>query len=213
MPTPQTQEWSDPSSFLTTGHTPLIVTGWMVQLIRYQFGDPNNIENKQLRDNVWTPDVETTHILIEWVWDNTVKELARRPAILVKDNGVKPINIGFDSGRTGGDPHGSELTGSESYTVPIVGSHTVFALGREGGEAQLLATEVRRYIMQFISKIRNDLHLIRLQWLGSGPVAHVEEYREHYMVPITFGYAYWEYFELTPEAPILKTVKFDNALS
>lgn len=178
--------------------------------MRYQFGDPGNIENKQLRDNIWTPDIETTRILIEWVWDDTTKELARRPALLVKDNGIKPTNVGIDHGRTEG-VHEATL-GGQAYAIPITGSHTVFALGREGGEAQLLATEVRRYLMQFAPKIRPDLELIRFQWLGNGPVTHVEEYREHYMVPITFGYAYWEYFELVPETPILKTVKFDNVL-
>jgi len=204
---PQTKTWSDPDSLISTGHTPLIVAGWMVQLLRYQFGDERNIENSSLKDNIWTPSIDTTKILIEWVQHAKPDEIEHRPALLVKDGAARPLNIGIGNGRVG---LMSGLTfGDELYGTPVTGTNTVFAIGREPGEASLLATEARRYLMQFAPKIRSDLSLTRFLWSGTGRVASIEESTQNYAIPVNFDFGYWETHRLTPESPVLKTLSID----
>lgn len=205
--TPQTMTWDEPSSLLSTGHTPLIVTGWMVWLLRTQFGDVLNIDNEQLRNLVWNKDVAQTEILIEWALHATPEQVERRPALLVKENETKPRNDTIGEGRI----HGLLQDQSEKAThaVAVTGSHTIFAISTAPAEAVLLATEARRYIQQFGPKIREDLNLLRLLWQGTSPVRKIEEYDEHWGVAVTFSYGYWEAWELRSESPLLKTLSID----
>ncbi len=172
---------------------PQALTALFTLLARQHFGDANNIEQQTLQNIIWKSD-ETTAIMIEAIgrWKPTLTE--KRLAVIVKRNGQKVIRMGINDRMMAG--LGPQST-REFYATYIQGSHTLFCLGKESAETEILAAEVYRDLLEFGPKIRELMCLHKFVCVEVGELALLEESAEHFVVPVTIGYTYEECWEIT----------------
>jgi len=210
-------EWS---SLCSTGHTPNIVTGAILRFLQEHFADPDKIENTALRDNIFVPQPEDTTeglvangILIDPIYKWNPQNFSLRPAIYIKRNGMQTQRWGINDGLTvglGKDKQGQLKTyEGEYHTVGVMGSHTLFCIGREGAETEVLTSEVFREIQHFAPLLRRDLKLKRLNVTEVTEVSKLEEYDQHFVVAVVMGWYYFEKWMLKPIAPWLKSLAID----
>ena len=190
------------SSLETTGLGGYYMTGIFISLLRYFFGEAGQILYPELRDRIWKPDIKDTRILIESVSFWKPQDLQRRPALMVKRGQQNLLKKTIGEGQVQ-----SILSTLDTFQEFWEGSHTVFALGRSEGEAELLADEVGLAISQFSPKLRPDFKLLRLRLLQYGDVSQLEEDRQYYVVPLTFSYGYVRFWTLQSESPAMKTLQ------
>ncbi len=88
------------------------------------------------------------------------------------------------------------------------GTHTIFALGNEGAEALILATEVMKVMLWFEEEISKQLELQRFVPLRRGKVSALKEATENYVVPSSVAYVVPEFWYLQPDAPRTKRIVF-----
>ena len=62
-----TPQWiqEEPSALCTLGRPPLVISGALLWIVRRHFSDPQMIVDPDLKDRVWSRDVETSQITIE----------------------------------------------------------------------------------------------------------------------------------------------------
>lgn len=206
----QTKTWDDPSSIDTTGFSPIIITGILVQLLRQFFSSRDQILNPVLKDNVWSPDLNSTGILIESVTKLKIEDLERRPAILVKRNAHKAMQNMIAYGEEAADLKrpGEGIT----YNQVWVGSSTIFGIGRNAAEAEVLAEEASGSLRQYAPLIRGDFSFLRFSVLEIGPAGKLQESQEHFAVPVTFGYGYWERWTVAQESPVVMKFEVKTAI-
>lgn len=216
------------SSLCTTGHPANVLTGIFVRILREHFSMADNLEyegsnefesdqsmlpKRQLQQYVWTADNTTTHIQIQSVWDYNSQDIQRRPGLYVKRNGLQPQKLGIGDGYTmnaGRDANGKVTNVQGEYkSVLMVGSHTVFCVGNSGAEVELLGAEVFEHLQGFAQLIRQDVKLHRFAVLDLHEVALLDEFDEHYVVPIVTGYAFTWTWRVDKIAPRLKAVTID----
>ena len=133
-----------------------------------------------------------------------------RPAVYIRRQPVSTRILGLNNRFQGGhvDPDGAEA----HETLHTTG-HILFALGRTGGEAEVLGAEIWRHFMHFQPVIRKDLKLARFQVMELSEVGKVEEATDHWATAISVFTAFYERWELIMEAPILKVLKLSAATS
>jgi hypothetical protein len=187
---------------------PLLLTGIFREILAQHFGSAQNIEHPELIERVWRPDV-TTGILIEAVHRDLPDLTEKRPAILVKRNSFRNVREGIADLNQGPI---ADRTGRQHYTTFWVGSHTFFCIARNGGEAELLATEVYRELHHFHPVIRNTALLLTFRVSEVGEIGQLEEARENYVVPVTVAYAWQDMWTLSQEAPILRSIRLSYIL-
>jgi hypothetical protein len=90
---------------------------------------------------------------------------------------------------------------------------TIFSVGRTAAEAEVLAEEVCMSLRQFAPNIRQDLQLMRFSVLEIGPAGKLSESQEHFAVPVTFGYGYWERWTVGQESPVIMKFEVKTPLS
>src|SRR5690606_5806220 len=120
-----------------------------------------------------------------------------RPAIIVKQNSVMNTRAGIDDRMMG--EH--DKTGVEYFATYWVGSHTLFAIGANGTQVGMLASEVQRELTEFASVIRSELGLHQFRVLQLGDMRLLEESQQNWTCPVTVGYAYEERWKLRQRAP------------
>lgn len=186
-----------------------IITGYLRNILLQHFYSPLTIEEPDLRHLLWR-DRDSTDILIESHLAWTPEKTSRRPGIIVKRNDCdyQPIGIGGDI-RQG---PASDILGFEHYVRLWVGSHTLFCISQNGPQAELLATEVKRELSGFADKIARNIDLKRFRVLRVGAAGKLEESAEHYVVPVTVGYAYEERTIVRMQAPTLHAVSLSLLL-
>ncbi len=195
------------SSLCSSGLPPLILTGIFIRLLQQHFADPDEIEHPSLKDNVWTPDSETSKILIQPAYEFDEQEIMARPAVMVRRQPVSTRILGLNNRLQGG--HVSP-DGAESHETLHASGHILFAIGRTGGEAEVLGAEVWKYFMHFQPIIRKDLKLARFQVMELSEVGKVEEATEHWATAISVFTGYYERWQLIMESPILKTLDINT---
>lgn len=210
-------EWS---SLCATGHTPLILTGAFLTILKEHFSKASNIENEALRDNIFQENPEDTTegvvdrgILIDTVYRFNPVDFGTRPAIYAKRNEMQTQRYGINDGLhvgLGVDKNGELLLDQGEYhTVGVLGSHTMFCIGRTGAEAEVLAYEVFREIQHFSPILRQRLRLKKLAVTQLTALSKLEEYDQHYVVGVVLGWAYFEAWRIKPVAPWLKTISIE----
>ena len=196
-----------PSSLRSFGFTPLVVTGAIRQTLLQHFAEPAQVISASLRaylerEGAWT-EGETTGLYIEALskWRPELTEA--RPSLVIKENDWTWTRLGI------GDRAGADYrSGTEFFAGLWYGSHTVFALGKEGAETQILASEVAKTLLWYATKIEDSFELARFLPLQIGALSALEESTEHYAVPVNIAVAAWENWSLTEEAPRLKNIEF-----
>jgi hypothetical protein len=181
------------------------------------FRDPDKIENPMLRDNIFVPEPEDTTegtyptgILIDPIYKWNPRRFDKRIAIYIKRNDMQIQRLGINDGMTvgvGKDANGNLKTyEGDKHEVGVLGSHTLFCIGRSGAEAEVLASEVFREVQHFAPVLRQDLKLHRLVIAGYTAINQLDEYDQHFVVAISVGWAYIEAWRLIPLAPWLKSL-------
>jgi len=195
-------------NFCSWGPRPLTMDGVFVELLQQHFESANNIEHEELQTRIFSKTASLNNILIEesTVW--TPKETQRRPAVIVHQNGWKCIKRGtFDN------VSGNTEEGFTRHTKYWRGSHTLFPIAKEGAEAKILAAEVYRYFNYFGPKFRRWFGLMMFELMGVGAPARIEEWDEHWTLPITIAYGWADEWILKPDDPVIATIRLSDIFS
>ena len=228
---PQTRIGLEPiSSLCTTGFTPNIMTGVFTRALREHFADVNNLEfggltefrydadgaqipMQELQNYVWSPDLTQTQILIDPVWKYNRQNIQQRPAVLVKRNKFTTEKAAIGDGYTVGpklDKDGKVVRVRGRYqTRAIKGSHTIFSIAGSAAEAELLGAEVFNHFNQFEQVFRQELNLHLFEAQATEGVAYLEEFDDHFVVPVVVAYAFFVAWRIEVEAPWLKSLAID----
>jgi len=193
------------SKFCSYGPRPLIMDGIIRELLKQHFSVATNVEHTPLTSRLFTDVPATNNILIEefTVW--TPQQAKRRLAIIIKQNDWQCIKRGtFDN------ISGTTTEGFKKYTKYWRGSHTLFAIAAEGGEAKILAAEVYRYFNHFGPKFREYFGLMMFELVNVGAPALIEEWDQHWGVPITIGYGWADEWTLKPDAPVIANMSVSD---
>ncbi len=216
------------SSLCATGHPANVLTGIFVRILREHFSLADNLEyegsnefesetsplpKRQLQQYIWNEDNTVTHIQIQPVWAYNSQDIQRRPGIYVKRNSLQPQKLAINDGYTmnaGRDENGKVINIKGEYkSILMVGSHTVFCVGDSGAEVELIGAEVFEHLQGFAQVIRQDAKLHKFAVMELGEVALLDEFVEHFVVPIVVGYAFTWTWRVDKIAPRLKTVTID----
>lgn len=189
------------SSICSLGMRPLLMTGFLRQVLMEHFAEKRQVEDKSLQEYLWTSGADSS-ILIESITRWTPESAGARPALIIKRNGWRVERRGINDQLMG---RPNEL-GNDQYSTFMTGSHTIFCLALSGGECEKLAAEVYRHLISFAPIIRQELNLHRFIVTEVGPLSGLDESEDHYAVPITVGYAHEESWTIKPHAPKLKRV-------
>jgi hypothetical protein len=186
----------------STGSRLRLLTGFIALWMREHFSLATAIEDPALQARVWKP-TQDTGILIESIskWDPTTT--GKRPAIIVKRNSQNILRQIIEDRLMPG--MGPEATRG-MYSSFRQGSHTVFCIGGESAETEILAEEVLRELMHFAVVLRHPLRLHKLLVTEVGELALLEEADENFVVPITIAYAFEDSWEITNNAPLVTRV-------
>ena len=187
---------------------PILMDGIFVEHFRKHFCTAGGIEEPDLQELIWQPG-DATGIVIEVVqkWDPTKSN--RRPAIVIKRNSYRNRKVGIGNrlqmqpGDTAGHPH---------FSTFWVGSHTLFALGSTGAQANLLATEIQRELTEFANELIMALGLEQLDVMEVGALSLVEEAADTYAVPVVVSYAYNQRWTVRSNAPRLHRLSLSRIL-
>lgn len=168
----------------------LKITTLLTRWLRYHFSAASRIEFPVLINRVWTSDEQspiTITSLAEW----NPKNSEQRPAIL-----IDRLDQGKDMDHR---IIGDQLQGVQPgyFTDITLGQHVIHCIGGREGEAETLAAEVWRELKRFGPVFRDKVCLMRFLPVKIGRRVQLEEYKEHYTVPISVVYAYQETWKLT----------------
>jgi hypothetical protein len=201
MSDPQIHDPSKPSNWCSIAPRPHLMTGFLREWFINHFAKSDNIEAKELRGKLWKA-IPATDIVIEsitqWRPDLTQKRLA----IIIKRNDWQVQRIAIGDRLHGNIP----FSGNREYSVLVTGSHTFFCLAGRGTEAEILAAEVYREMMQFGPVIRDELDLKRFVVVSVGSLFELEESKENFGVPVTVSYVADENWQLVPQSVVLKSI-------
>lgn len=201
MPTTPEVRVERASSLCSLGMRPLLMTGFLRQLLMEHFAEKDQIEDRSLEDYLWTSGA-SSNILIESITRWTPDQAGGRPALIIKRNGWRVERRGIND-QIMGIP---SIDGFDNYATFMSGSHTIFCLARAGAECEKLAAEVYRHLVAFSSYIRRELDLHRFAVAEIGPLSGLEESAGHYAVALTISYAHEETWTIKPHAPKLKRI-------
>jgi hypothetical protein len=216
------------SSLCTTGFHPNLLTGFFVRSLRDHFSDPDNLEFggrnefrivdgqrevvEELQNYVWS-EGPNTKILIDPVWKYNRENIQARPGLLVRRDPFSRQSLVLGDGytvRPKRDADGNvERVQGRYQTCAIVGSHTIFCIGGSGAEAELLGAEVFNHFSYFGQLFREELHMHEFAAKSVEAVAYLEEFDDHYVVPVVVSYGYMAAWRVEREAPWLKSIAID----
>jgi len=187
----------------------LAVTGLILEMIRKLFSkEGHNIINPALDGYYWVSEPEgdlseaKNQILIEEVFSWTPEKAGSRPAVLARGNKWQDRRL------TLGDKvqHEPKVSGEEEYYRHIQGSHTIFAIGRTSAQTELLAREVYLYLNSFSPIILEETCFDRWTVPVLEGVQELEEYEEHFVIPLNLVYELSYSWKLFPVTRLLQGV-------
>lgn len=218
-----TQVEMDPVSCLCSSQHPTnVMTGVVTRLLQEHFANVNNLiytdkfdGRTGVEEMIWSKDRTLTKIQIDPVWLYNAEDIQRRPAIYVKRNTWTTQRLGIADGYT---INASKTASGEIGRVrgeyksrAVLGSHTIFAVGRTGAEAELIGSEVFDFLLSFSPILRSDLSLHRMEVTEIGPVSMLDESSEHFVVPVTLAYAAMWAWRLEMISPWLQKLSIDSS--
>jgi hypothetical protein len=181
--------------------TPILLTGLFRDILVKHFQEWQN-RDPALRSLVWRDD-SAANILVESIHRWTPQQTGKHPAVVIKRQGYQNRRVGINDQNLGNN---IDREGARRFETFWIGSHTLFCLGSEGAQAEVLSTEVQRELTQFGPAIRESLGLMRFQVAEIGAIAELEEAERTFVVPVTVSYAFSERWKLRQDAARLKRV-------
>jgi len=168
------------------------MTDALVSWLRYHFSAVSRIEYPNLTSRVYNDNQEVTQIVIDSLAAWKPQRSGNRPAILVdrldqeKDMAHRVIGDQFQGVKEG------------FFWHLMQGAHVVHCIGGREGEAEILASEVWRELVRFGPVARQALCLMRFLPVKWGKRVQLDEYKEHYSVPVVCTYTYEETWRIRP---------------
>lgn len=219
-PTPETPPSKDPAEVTSTvdlsflcdnGWQPLLITGFLRDLLIRQWADKTNISSPELQQYLWRED-KTSGILIESVHRYRDDLVEKRPAILIKRNSFRNIQTGFGGQIFGGGmvAYENEKGAISRHTTLFVGSHTLFCIHGTGASTELLAGEVIGQVLASITPVRKYLGLRQFSVTEVGAIQELEESTENYVVPISISWCYEHVWEMREVSLPLQSVSLSS---
>lgn len=196
--------WNAACAFLSTGGA---VEALTTEMLRRHFADADHIQAQTLREFVWRADENESGILIDSVFAWRPNTTKTRPALLVRANDFDNYRAGIGDRLQGSicDEHGNP-----HFATFWDGSITVFCLGGNDIQVDMLAGEVQRHATEFASVIIRVLKFHRYGTAKVGKTAFLEEARQKYIKPVTIGVRLEHRWIVAREAPRLKAVIVGN---
>lgn len=186
---------------------PWLITGFLQQMLQDHF-QTLNIEHEALKDCVWKQELDTGIVIAGYYkWFGELAE--KRPAVVIKRNAYQLMPLGIST------KAGSAFEGGLTYHSTFwVGSHTLFCLASRLLTADILAAEVQRELTEFSPAMvqPNTLGLFRAGVTEVGEAIELEEARQSYAVPVTFGWCIEHAWQLRNEGPPLRRVHVQSIL-
>ncbi len=188
----------------SVGITPELMTGYLRQWFEAHFTREYEIAHPGLRNKLWSQVRTENGILVESVtnWDPSTTEM--RPGILIARGKWKNLRVGIE------DRIMDHHVPYREYATYFQGDHTCFCVSKIPQEAEILATEVYRELLQFGPVVREELNLMRFQLLDLDKLFQIEEAEQHYAVPVSVAYFAEERWKLIQQAPFLTRVKLSK---
>lgn len=180
---------------------PHMISGLLADILRHHFR-PGSIEHPALVDAQWLSDA-TTGVVVTTLYNWTEKVAGKRPQVLIVRNSYRNINPTLRSGAGV-----QSFKGVTRHATFWVGSHTLFAINSRRLAADILAAEVQREIGQFADVLTkpSTLGLAAAAVTEVGAQVELEEAKTAYAVPVTFGWAFQERWQVQQIEPILRRV-------
>jgi hypothetical protein len=199
------------SALCSYGTRPHAMTGFLRQLLLDHFVDPNNIEDPRIRRRLedvgaWRPSENgenVSGIIIESHTKWQPNTSMQRQSLVIKRDRWQWQRVGI-----GDFADEDSRDGFMYYRGFWQGSHTVLAIAGNGAEAELLGTEVMRFLLRYGAIIVAEMGLHRFIPIGMDTLHKVKEVADHYAVPVTVAYAAEESWRTEPQAPRLKRISF-----
>ena len=186
---------------------PLLITGFLRDLLARQWSDPGNIVSPEMKQYLWS-EKKTSGILIESVHRYRADLVGKRPAIMVKRNAFKNMQTGFGGQMQGigAAAYATEKGAITRHTTLFIGSHTLFCIHGTGASTEILASEVMEHLVASLWPIRRHLELRQFSVTEVGAIQELEESSENYVVPITVGWGFEHVWQLREESLPLRSV-------
>lgn len=184
----------------------LPLTGMLCRLLANHFSTANNIQTDKLKQYVHDEDQSKTKILIQphYKWVTAISHM--RPAIIVKRGEIRRERFAIADG------FGESLDRGIPKVVFVSGTHTVFCIDTTGGAVELLADEVFPMLLEFSPAIREDMGFTTFSVAGVGAVSKLEEFDQHFVVPITLSWVKQHSWALKYDGPWLQDVGTENKI-
>lgn len=182
---------------------PRVLTNLIRDLLVAHFADPANVEEEALRAVIWTPPAGG-RLSIEKSATLTPGKGSARPAIVIKRNRfpIERFNVG--------DVADVQLNHT-TYAVGLSGTHTVTCWGDTEDQAEVLAQEAARHLVQFAPVVREAFGLRDFRPLELGePFA--DDAAPGVGVPVPVFSQFQDVWQLRPEARRLRQVEFRSLL-
>lgn len=206
------------SSLEATGHPTNILTGIVLRLLREHFSSASNLEYNgvsiqgwDLTKYVWNQDNTKTKIQIQPVWLWNPQDIARRPGIYVKRNGVKVHKLALDHGTTVGAEKSTDnkivQVRGDYHSCLLEGSHSIIVVSSSPDEVEILGQEVFNQLLEFGPMIRTDFKLNAWEMQEFSELSKLEESSEHFAASITVLWRCFNTWRIKGIGPWLKTLE------
>lgn len=202
------------SALCERGWQPLLLTGFLRDFLQRQWCDAQNIISPEMKQYVWR-DSTPSGILIESVYRYRPELVGSRPAIMIKRNSFRNLQLGISNQIMGAGitAYPTEKGAITRYTTLFVGSHTLFCIHKTGAAAEILASEVLEQAIASTYPIRKHLGLRQFSVTEIGAIQPIAgEASPNMVVPITIGWCYEHNWQLREESLPLQEISLSALL-
>lgn len=190
-----------------------MLTGFFIDLLRNHFTF-NRILNPALRELVWKPMPQAgpgpntiTKIVIESVykWDPVLT--ANRPGLFVKFNGQQR------QARVIGEEAGRDSRGFVEYMTWWMGAHSVFVVGADGAQVDILAIEVCRFLSHILTPLLSlqgfeDFTRARVSQVSGAGI--LKEHRDRFASELSISWCLADRWKIVTDAMTIRRFVYDT---
>lgn len=195
--------------------TPSIVTGILLRLLQAHFQNPDNIRDEKLKQLVWHDDgpggaAIQSSILISPLYKYDKRQMQQRPALLVFREEAQANKFPLDSKTLTSLEENGNFQG-DKYVVPIKCMHVVRCCAKTSFAADRLGEEVFYRLLEYFPAMRDDFPFSSVDITNlTAPLKVGEGDNENFIVDVVMRWVHLHGWTLTPIAPILKKVRFED---
>lgn len=208
--------FTDQSSTCNMRFTPSIVTGILLRLVQAHFANPDNINDDKLKSLVWVDDHPSadgieSNILIGPLYKYDKRQLQQRPAVLIFRQEASAQKFPLDSKTLTSLRDNGNFDG-ERYVVPVSCTHVIRCIGKSSFAAERIGEELFYRLLECFPAIKQDFPFSNIGITNlATPQKIGDESNENFAVDIAVRWVHIHGWTLTPIAPILKKVRFEDS--